>query len=96
MSLRLPRRFGRTSRPPTLGPCRRCTRACRSFPKCRRAPATRGRSALPGIPIYGANGGWAVVPIDNRAHGRDERLPVQSLYDNVVHWELMLRDLAGK
>ena len=49
-----------------------------------------------GIPVYGANGGWAVVPIDNRAHGRDERLPVQSLYDNVVHWEMMLRDLAGK
>jgi acetylornithine deacetylase/succinyl-diaminopimelate desuccinylase-like protein len=49
-----------------------------------------------GIPIYGANGGWVVTPIDNRAHGRDERLPVQSLYDNVVHWEMMLRDLAGK
>ena len=49
-----------------------------------------------GIPIYGANGGWAVVPTDNRAHGRDERLPVQSLYDNVVHWEMMLQDLAGK
>ena len=49
-----------------------------------------------GIPIYGANGGWIVTPIDNRAHGRDERLPVQSLYDNVVHWEMMLRDLAGK
>jgi len=49
-----------------------------------------------GIPIYGANGGWAVVPIDNRAHGRDERLPVQSLYDNVLHWEMMLHDLAGK
>ncbi|MGN6059242.1 MAG: M20/M25/M40 family metallo-hydrolase [Sphingomicrobium sp.] len=49
-----------------------------------------------GIPIYGANGGWTVVPIDNRAHGRDERLPVQSLYDNVVHWEMMLQDLAGK
>ena len=49
-----------------------------------------------GIPIYGANGGWTVTPIDNRAHGKDERLPVQSLYDNVVHWELMLRDLAGK
>ena len=49
-----------------------------------------------GIPVYGVNGGWAVVPIDNRAHGRDERLPVQSLYDNVVHWEMMLRDLAGK
>lgn len=49
-----------------------------------------------GIPVYGANGGWIVVPIDNRAHGRDERLPVQSLYDNVVHWQMMLGDLAGK
>jgi acetylornithine deacetylase/succinyl-diaminopimelate desuccinylase-like protein len=49
-----------------------------------------------GIPVYGVNGGWTVVPVDNRAHGRDERLPVQSLYDNVVHWEMMLRDLAGK
>jgi acetylornithine deacetylase/succinyl-diaminopimelate desuccinylase-like protein len=49
-----------------------------------------------GIPVYGTNGGWIVVPIDNRAHGKDERLPVQSLYDNVVHWQMMLRDLAGK
>jgi acetylornithine deacetylase/succinyl-diaminopimelate desuccinylase-like protein len=49
-----------------------------------------------GVPVYGTNGGWIVVPIDNRAHGKDERLPVQSLYDNVVHWEIMLRDLAGK
>jgi len=49
-----------------------------------------------GIPVYGTNGGWVVTPIDNRAHGKDERLPVKSLYDNVVHWELMLRDLAGK
>jgi hypothetical protein len=45
---------------------------------------------------YGTNGGWVVVPIDFRAHGKDERLPVESLYDNVVHWQLMLRDLAGK
>ena len=48
-----------------------------------------------GIPVYGTNGGWTVTPIDNRAHGKDERLPVESLYDNVVHWEMMLRDLAG-
>ena len=49
-----------------------------------------------GIPVYGTNGGWVVVPVDFRAHGKDERLPIQSLYDNVVHWQLMLRDLAGK
>ena len=49
-----------------------------------------------GIPIYGTNGAWVQVPIDFRAHGKDERIPIQSLYDNVVHWELMLKDLAGK
>ncbi len=49
-----------------------------------------------GIPVYGANGTWVVVPTDYRAHGKDERVPVQALYDNVVHWGLMLRDLAGK
>ena len=49
-----------------------------------------------GVPIYGTNGGWTVTPIDNRAHGKDERRPIQSLYDNVVHWQMMLRDLAGK
>lgn len=49
-----------------------------------------------GIPVYGASGGWIVVPVDDRAHGRDERLPVQSLYDDVVHWQLMLQELAGK
>ncbi|MBA3666553.1 MAG: M20/M25/M40 family metallo-hydrolase [Sphingomonas sp.] len=49
-----------------------------------------------GIPVYGTNGGWLVAPTDLRAHGKDERLPVQSLDDNVVHWEIMLRELAGK
>jgi acetylornithine deacetylase/succinyl-diaminopimelate desuccinylase-like protein len=49
-----------------------------------------------GIPVYGANGAWVQVPTDFRAHGKDERLPVQALYDNVVHWQLMLQDLAGK
>jgi acetylornithine deacetylase/succinyl-diaminopimelate desuccinylase-like protein len=48
-----------------------------------------------GIPIYGVNGGWVKVPIDFRAHGKDERLPVQALYDNVVHWKIMLGELAG-
>ena len=49
-----------------------------------------------GIPVYGVNGGWLVAPTDNRAHGKDERLPVKALYDDVVHWQLMLQDLAGK
>jgi acetylornithine deacetylase/succinyl-diaminopimelate desuccinylase-like protein len=49
-----------------------------------------------GVPVYGVNGAWVQVPTDFRAHGKDERIPVQSLYDNVIHWQMMLRDLAGK
>jgi acetylornithine deacetylase/succinyl-diaminopimelate desuccinylase-like protein len=48
-----------------------------------------------GIPIYGVNGAWTVSPTDLRAHGRDERLPVQALSDNVDHWVRMLTSLAG-
>ena len=51
---------------------------------------------IAGVPIYGANGAWRVVPVDLRAHGRDERLPVKALDDNVIHWEIMVRELAGK
>ena len=48
-----------------------------------------------GIPVYGVDGSWGVVPEDMRAHGRDERLPVQALGDDVDHWVRMLSDLAG-
>ncbi len=49
-----------------------------------------------GIPIYGANGAWIVVPVDFRAHGKDERLPVKALDDNVAHWKILLTEVAGK
>jgi acetylornithine deacetylase/succinyl-diaminopimelate desuccinylase-like protein len=49
-----------------------------------------------GIPIYGANGAWLVVPVDFRAHGKDERLPVKALDDNIAHWKILLTELAGK
>jgi acetylornithine deacetylase/succinyl-diaminopimelate desuccinylase-like protein len=49
-----------------------------------------------GIPIYGANGAWLIVPVDFRAHGKDERLPVKALDDNVVHWKILLSELAGR
>ncbi|MES2148317.1 MAG: M20/M25/M40 family metallo-hydrolase [Pseudomonadota bacterium] len=48
-----------------------------------------------GIPVYGVDGGWGIVPDDMRAHGRDERIPVKSLDDNVDHWVAMLSKLAG-
>ncbi len=49
-----------------------------------------------GIPIYGASGSWLVVPVDFRAHGKDERLPIKALDDDVVHWKILLKELAGK
>lgn len=48
-----------------------------------------------GIPIYGVDGSWGIVPDDVRAHGRDERLPVQALDDDVDHWVRMVSKLAG-
>jgi acetylornithine deacetylase/succinyl-diaminopimelate desuccinylase-like protein len=49
-----------------------------------------------GIPVYGAGGEWVRVPADLRAHGKDERLPVKSLDDNVKHWMIMVGEMAGK
>ena len=48
-----------------------------------------------GIPVYGVDGGWIVSPDDERAHGRDERLPVKALDDDVDHWVRMIKTLAG-
>jgi acetylornithine deacetylase/succinyl-diaminopimelate desuccinylase-like protein len=47
-----------------------------------------------GIPVYGVDGSWLVVPVDERAHGRDERLPVRAFYDDVDHWTDLIRRLA--
>lgn len=49
-----------------------------------------------GIPVYDVDGSWGISPDDERAHGLDERLPVRAMYDDVVHWEMILRDLTGK
>jgi acetylornithine deacetylase/succinyl-diaminopimelate desuccinylase-like protein len=48
-----------------------------------------------GMPVYGVDGGWGVSPDDERAHGKDERLPVQALWDDILHWERIVRELAG-
>lgn len=48
-----------------------------------------------GVPVYGVEGSWGISPDDERAHGLDERLPVRAMYDDVVHWEMILTDLAG-
>jgi len=50
---------------------------------------------IAGLPVYGVDGTWMVIPTDRRAHGQDERLPVKALDDDVEHWALMVRRLAG-
>jgi acetylornithine deacetylase/succinyl-diaminopimelate desuccinylase-like protein len=48
-----------------------------------------------GIPTYGVDASWLVYPVDDRAHGRDERLPVKAFEHDLEHWYFMLKDLAG-
>ena len=48
-----------------------------------------------GIPVYDIDGSWGISPIDERAHGLDERTPVRSMYDDVLYWEMIFRSLAG-
>ncbi|QJB69571.1 M20/M25/M40 family metallo-hydrolase [Parasphingorhabdus halotolerans] len=48
-----------------------------------------------GIPVYGVSGIWLKIPEDARAHGLDERIPVESFHMNIGVWEDMLRELAG-
>ena len=48
-----------------------------------------------GIPVYDVDASWGISPEDERAHGLDERIPVRAMYDDVLHWESLIRDLAG-
>ena len=48
-----------------------------------------------GIPVYDVDGSWGISPDDERAHGLDERIPVRAMYDDVLHWEMIFKDLAG-
>jgi acetylornithine deacetylase/succinyl-diaminopimelate desuccinylase-like protein len=48
-----------------------------------------------GIPVYDVDGSWGISPLDDRAHGLDERIPVRAMYDDVLHWEMIIRALAG-
>ena len=48
-----------------------------------------------GMPVYGVDGTSIIIPADERAHGRDERVPVKSFYNNLDHWHDMVAALAG-
>jgi acetylornithine deacetylase/succinyl-diaminopimelate desuccinylase-like protein len=49
-----------------------------------------------GMPVYGVDGAWIIMPDDERAHGKDERIPVKSFNDNLDHWHDLLKALAGQ
>jgi acetylornithine deacetylase/succinyl-diaminopimelate desuccinylase-like protein len=48
-----------------------------------------------GIPVYDVDGSWGISPMDDRAHGLDERIPVRAMYDDVLHWEMIMKALAS-
>ncbi|HKU12808.1 MAG TPA: M20/M25/M40 family metallo-hydrolase [Steroidobacteraceae bacterium] len=48
-----------------------------------------------GIPTYGASGSM-IKASDSFSHGLNERLPVESFYDELTYWYVLLKDLAGK
>ena len=47
-----------------------------------------------GIPTYGVSG-LAIDVDDDRSHGRDERLPVESYYDGAVFYHRYLKTMTG-
>lgn len=76
------------------------TAAARSlYPKAEVAPSmssggTDGREwRNAGIPTYGA-GAIALGSDDRRAHGINERLPLDTYYRQIEYWETLLKDLA--
>ena len=48
-----------------------------------------------GIPVYDIDSSWGISPIDERAHGLDERIPVRAMYNDVVYWTMIYKALAG-
>jgi acetylornithine deacetylase/succinyl-diaminopimelate desuccinylase-like protein len=47
-----------------------------------------------GIPVYDIDGSWGISPLDDRAHGLDERIPVRAMYDDVVYWQMIFKALT--
>lgn len=47
-----------------------------------------------GIPSYGVNGGYGKAS-DSFAHGLNERILVQTFYDNLAHWYILLQAIAS-
>jgi acetylornithine deacetylase/succinyl-diaminopimelate desuccinylase-like protein len=48
-----------------------------------------------GIPTYGVDGLF-IKDSDDFSHGLNERIPVQSFYNDLTHWRVLLTTLAGR
>jgi acetylornithine deacetylase/succinyl-diaminopimelate desuccinylase-like protein len=48
-----------------------------------------------GIPTYGV-GGVFMKPADDFAHGLNERVPVDSFYNGLTHWRVLITAIAGQ
>jgi acetylornithine deacetylase/succinyl-diaminopimelate desuccinylase-like protein len=48
-----------------------------------------------GIPTYGVASSF-IKASDNFSHGLNERLPVQSFYDELTYWRVLLTEIAGR
>lgn len=48
-----------------------------------------------GIPTYGVDGLF-IKDSDDFSHGLNERIPVESFYNNLAHWRVLLTALAGR
>jgi acetylornithine deacetylase/succinyl-diaminopimelate desuccinylase-like protein len=65
------------------------------YPEMARGASDGSFFRAQGIPVYDMDGSWGISPIDDRAHGLDERIPVRAMYDDVVYWEMIIKSLAG-
>ncbi|MGH8176431.1 MAG: M20/M25/M40 family metallo-hydrolase [Steroidobacter sp.] len=48
-----------------------------------------------GIPTYGVAGTF-IKSADSFSHGLNERIPVESFYDELTYWHVLLKELAGR
>jgi acetylornithine deacetylase/succinyl-diaminopimelate desuccinylase-like protein len=65
------------------------------YPEMARGASDGSFFRAQGIPVYDMDGSWGISPVDDRAHGLDERIPVRAMYDDVVYWEMIIKSLAG-
>jgi acetylornithine deacetylase/succinyl-diaminopimelate desuccinylase-like protein len=49
-----------------------------------------------GIPTFGAGSLGLVQPVDSRAHGTDERIPLKAFDKELDYWSTLLGTLGGK